>query len=62
MNHSQLGNSTKLFIRDGLLTDLEATIGTYEFHSYGGDYCGVRLGTYYTVRNHLKLAVFRVDI
>ena len=26
-----------LFIRDGLFTDLEATLGTYELCSYGGE-------------------------
>ena len=26
-----------LFIMDGLLTDLDATVGTYEFRSYGGE-------------------------
>ena len=26
-----------LFIRDGLVTDVEATVGTYDIRSYGGE-------------------------
>ena len=43
-------------MRDGLLTDLEATVGTYELRSYGGEQKS-KLGN---VVN--RLAVFQVDI